>query len=129
MLLCAFSCQAQNGPSSPSVSLNWTQSTTAGVTANCVYRGSAAGKYDMPAIFCSTAPITSYKDTTVWRSMTYHYAVTAQIGSTEGGFSNDVIASVPIAPAAPALTTPSAITELRPGDKPVLSAKVVWQTQ
>lgn len=128
LFLTAFSCQAQNGPTQPSVKLTWTQSTTPGVTANCVYRGSAAGTYALPALFCSTAPITSYLDTTVVRGTTYHYAVTAQINATEGGFSNDAVAPVPNAPAPPTNNSPSQITKLeKPGAVPVLNAQVIWE--
>jgi len=107
-----FSCQAQNGPTQPSVLLTWQQSTSAGITANCVYRGTTAGVYTLPAIFCSTAPITSYKDTTVQRGQTYQYAVTAKASATEGPYSNNVQAVIPQAPTAPTLNTPSTITDI-----------------
>lgn len=111
LITTAYSCNAQNGPTQqgpPSATLNWTQSVTSGITGNCVYRGSIAGTYALPAIFCSTAPITSYKDTTVVRGQTYHYAVTAQTGTgatlAESVYSNDVTAVIPpvlVLPAAP----------------------------
>jgi hypothetical protein len=104
-ILCcsAYSC-GQNGPTPPSVTLNWTQSTGPGtITANCVYRGSVVGTYTLPAIFCSTAPVTTYTDLTVTRGTTYHYAVTAKAGATEGGYSNDATAAIPVAPAPPNL--------------------------
>lgn len=109
----SFTCNAQNGPTQPSVTLGWTQSITTGVTANCVYRGATAGNYNLPAIFCSTAPIVSYKDTTVVRGQTYHYAVTAKVGATEGDYSTDVIAVVPLAPASPIPSGTVLITKLR----------------
>ena len=126
-----FSCQAQNGPTQPSVLLTWTQSATPGVTANCVYRGTTAGVYALPAIFCSTAPITSYKDTSVQRGQTYQYGVTAKISATEGPYSNNVQAVIPQAPAAPALNTPSTITDITKSSPLTprvsnLEAKVEW---
>lgn len=122
---CAYSC-SQNGPSIPSVSLTWTQSTTPGITANCVYRGAAAGVYTMPAIYCSVAPITAYTDNTVTRGTTFHYAVTAKKASTEGGYSNDVTAAIPLAPAAPALDPPLAAKNRKQGEFD-LKAKVIWR--
>lgn len=94
MFTLMYSCHAQNGPTSPSVQLNWTQSTTPGVTANCVYRGTATKVYTMPALFCSTAPIVSYTDNSVVRGTTYFYAVTAQAGKIESQFSNEATAPV-----------------------------------
>jgi fibronectin type 3 domain-containing protein len=125
LIMCSVVACSQNGPTQPSVQLNWTQSTSTGVTANCVYRGSVAGTYAMPAIFCAKVPITTYTDTTVLRGTTYHYAVTAQIASVEGNFSNDAVAPVPSAPNAPTVLTPAVITEI-PGKDPILNARVVW---
>lgn len=102
----AFTC-AQNGPTQPQVNLTWTQSTTPGITGNCVYRGSTAGVYTLPAIFCSTAAITTYTDNSVQASTTYHYAVTAQKGSTESQYSNDATAVVPALPNPPTLNNPT----------------------
>jgi hypothetical protein len=103
LFCCAYSC-GQNGPTPPSVVLTWTQSTGPGtITANCVYRGATAGNYTLPALFCSTTPITTYTDTTVTRGTTYNYAVTAKVGATEGGYSNNAAAAVPLAPAPPVL--------------------------
>lgn len=124
----AYSC-GQNGPTQPTVNLSWTQSTTPGVTANCVYRGSTvAGKYDLPAMFCSTLPVTSFTDQTVVRGTTYHYAVTAQVGKTEGGYSNDAVATVPQSPAPPSLNLPTE-TKMLPNALPItadLVANVQW---
>ena len=125
LLFSGYAC-SQNGPTTASVALSWTQSTSAGVTANCVYRGSVAGTYAKPALFCSTAPITSYVDTSVARGSTWHYSVTAQAGALEGSYSNDVTAAVPLAPAAPTVNNPT-YTKLEKSEKPVLTAKVVWR--
>jgi hypothetical protein len=91
----AYSC-SQNGPTAPSVILTWVQSTTPGVTANCVYRGTVTGVYTMPALFCSTTATTTYTDLSVTRGTTYFYAVTAQVGKSESGYSNEVKAPVPV---------------------------------
>lgn len=125
LVLTAYSC-GQNGPTIPSATLSWTQSTTPGVTANCVYRGTTAGTYQKPALFCSTAPITTYTDLTVQRSTTYHYAVTAQIGLVEGPYSNDAVAAIPAAPAAPTVNPPQ-VTKLEPGPAPKLTVSVGWR--
>jgi fibronectin type 3 domain-containing protein len=98
MLSCSWAC-GQNGPTQPSVILAWTQSTTPGVTANCVYRGLASKQYVIPALYCSSTPITNFTDTTVSRGTTYFYAVTAQVSGTESGYSNEVSAMpIPINP-------------------------------
>lgn len=104
--LCITVSFAQNGPTLPSVDLTWNQGTGLGITANCVYRGTAPGVYTLPAIFCSTTFITTYTDTTVTRGTTYHYAVTAKIGAQESGYSNDATAAVPSTIAPPVLGTP-----------------------
>ena len=88
ILLCAFSCHAQNGPTVPSVVLSWTQSTTTGVTGNCVYRSLGSGTTPAPpAIFCSTTAITTYTDTTVTVGDVYVYAVTALANGAESAYS------------------------------------------
>lgn len=125
ILALAFSCNGQSGPTKPSAALSWTQSTTSGVTANCVYRGSVAGVYTFPALFCSTVPITTYTDNSVLRGVTYHYAVTAQQGSVEGGYSNDALVPVPTAPNAPTGLNPATVTKLLV--PPQLTAKVIWE--
>jgi cellulose 1,4-beta-cellobiosidase len=125
-LLPAATCHAQNGPTPPSVKLSWTQSTAPGVTANCVYRGAAAGTYALPALYCSTIAIATYTDTTVTRGTTYHYAVTAQVGSQESAYSNDATAVVPATITPPTVQTPPVETKLDdPTDRIVLRAKVV----
>jgi fibronectin type 3 domain-containing protein len=122
----------QNGPTAPSVQLTWTQGTpSASITANCVYRGTVAGTYALPAIYCSTTPITTYTDITVTRGTTYHYAVTAKAGTTESGYSNDASATVPTAPGAPVLGLPTE-SKLKndPGSTVVaspLTARVRWK--
>ena len=106
------SCVAQNGPTAPSVTFGWTQSVTPGVTSNCVYRSLVSGG-PYANIFCSTAPITSYKDQTTAHGATYYYVVTARINQTEGAYSADLQAIEPVAPAAPTAPAATIITELR----------------
>ena len=132
--LLSISATCQNGPTKPSVSLSWTQSTATGVTGNCVYRGTTAftpTTGTTPAIFCSPTPIVSYVDTTVSPGTVYHYAVTALIGTTESQFSNDGSADVPALPPAPTLNPPGPVTgkvqQPATNDAPgALAASVIW---
>lgn len=107
----AFACQAQQGPSpTPTVVLSWTQSTSAGVLRNCIYRGTdGPSQYTLPAIFCSATPITTYTDTNVTRGQAYRYAVTSQTGTlgsiAESQYSSEVAVTVPPVPNAPTGTT------------------------
>lgn len=113
-----YTCQGQQGPTPPSVSLTWSQGVPPSgktISFNCVYRGSVAQVYTIPALFCSSTPISSYTDTSVVRGSTYHYAVTATItGLAESGFSNDAPAAVP--------AQPGGITP--PGVNPTVDAKL-----
>ena len=127
-LLIAPFVACQNGPTQPSVQLSWTQSTSSGVTANCIYRGATAGTYTLPALFCSASPITTYVDNTVVRGQTYHYAVTAQAGAIESAYSNDATAAIPTAPAPPTGNAPSKITKLEKENRPSdVVATVTWK--
>lgn len=102
LLLSAWSCHAQNGPTQHSATITYTQSTDAGVSANCLYRGTAAGQYIIPAVLCSNSAVTSLKDTTVVEGATYHYAVTAKVGGQESAFSADLLVGpIPRNPSAP----------------------------
>lgn len=127
MFATSFSC-GQNGPTVPQANLSWTQSVTPGITANCVYRCTGASCVPgPPAIFCSTAPITSYVDTTVAASATYNYAITAQVGKAESGYSNVEPAIIPANPSAPVQNSPT-VAKNEPSDKPGnLEAKVIWR--
>lgn len=121
MLACSFSCHAQNGPTNPSVTLTWVASTTSGTTANCIYRGTVAGTYTLPALFCTTAPATSWTDTTLTsaqRGTTFHYAVTAKFGpNTESPYSNDAPAPIPVLEA-PTMNPPTENGANSPPTKP-----------
>ena len=128
VLFCtSWSC-GQNGPTQPSVVLNWTQSATTGVTGNCIYRGTVAKVYAMPALFCSTAPSVTYTDTTVARGTTYYYAVTAQAGKIESAYSNEAVAPVILVspPTGAGSTESKLILPLENSSGLVLQAKVRW---
>lgn len=97
LLLCAFALAA---PTIHQVTLNWTQSTGSGLTANCVYRSqTAGGPYSQ--ISCSSSPQVSYVDTSVVGGQTYFYVITAVAGTQESAFSNEVKAVIPQSPTPP----------------------------
>ena len=57
---------------------------------------------------------------------TYHYAVMAKAGATESGYSNDATATVPSAPGAPTLGSPT--ESLGKPDLPIyIRARVEWR--
>jgi hypothetical protein len=107
-----YSCHSQTGPTQPSVALSWTQSTSTGVTANCVYRGAASGTYTIPAAAAAT---------------TYWYAVTAKVGSAESAYSTPLEVIVPANPNAPTGLTAPTVTKNEQPDKTDLQAKVIWR--
>ena len=82
------------GPVQHSATLSWTASTTPGVTAYNVYRGTASGG---PYTMVNTTPqaSTTYVDLTVQAGQTYYYVVTAVNGSGESVYSNQVTATLP----------------------------------
>src|SRR5208337_2609160 len=85
--------------------LSWTQSTTAGVTANNVYRGTVSGG---PYTLLTTTALpaaTTYVDNSVTGGTTYYYVVTALIGASESAFSNQATAAIPATPNAPTSLT------------------------
>jgi fibronectin type 3 domain-containing protein len=109
LLLCSLTVFAQNGPTAPTVSLNWNQSVGSDnpIAKNCIYRGLTSGVYQMPALACITAG-TSYVDKAVTRGTTYFYAVTAQDSKgAESNFSSEVSGKPPIinAPTLPGVST------------------------
>jgi hypothetical protein len=107
MATTSFSC-GQQGPTQPEVVLTWTQSTTPGITKNCVYRGAVSGTYTLPGV-CIPAGVT-YTDTTPSAGTTYFYAVTAQVGTTESAYSIPVQVVVPASPNAPTGVTAPTVT-------------------
>jgi chitinase len=108
MFATAYSC-GQNGPTQPTVVLTWTQSTTAGVTKNCIYRGTVSGQYSLPGTCIPVA--TTYTDTTPVAGTTYFYAVTAQVGAAESAYSTPANVPVPANPNAPTSLTPATVTK------------------
>ena len=81
-------------PSSHTVSLSWTASTTTDVTSYNVYRGTVSGG-PYAQIGSSEAPTTQYTDATVDSSQTYYYVVTAVDPSGESQYSNEASAAIP----------------------------------
>jgi hypothetical protein len=76
-----------------SVALNWTASTSSGVTGYKVYRGTTSGG---PYTVVATLGVaTSYTDATVQSGQTYYYAVTA-VGASESSYSNQAQAIIPV---------------------------------
>jgi hypothetical protein len=62
------------------VTLTWSQSITAGILQNKIYRASGS---TYALIFTSTHPITFYQDTTVVGGVTYSYRVTGVTAAGE----------------------------------------------
>lgn len=68
------------------IKLAWTQSPSAGVTGNKVYRApSATGPF---SLLVSLPASTSFTDSSVARKSTYHYVVTAVSSGGESSYSN-----------------------------------------
>jgi len=69
-----------------SVRLAWTQSASAGITGNRIYRASTpAGPFSLVATLPAS---TSYTDTAVQRDVTYCYVITALSSNGESAYSN-----------------------------------------
>jgi fibronectin type 3 domain-containing protein len=99
------------GTSPHGISLNWTQSNTAGVTSNNVYRSTASGQETL--LFSSTSPITSYLDSSAVTGTTYFYEVTAVDSAAavpESVKSNEVTATIAALPPTPAAPTGLSVT-------------------
>lgn len=97
LLLCIAAFAA---PTVHQVGLSWSQSTSSGLTGNCVYRGAVSGG-PYTQLSCSSAPVTTYTDTSVVGGQTYYYVVTAVSGTQESGYSNEFKAVIPLSPSAP----------------------------
>ncbi len=109
----SFASDASNTPSSASltgtgtaaathtVTLNWTASTTSGITSYNVYRITTSGTCGttIPGgtpVFGSTAgTVTTFTDTTVVNGTTYCYATTAVDANGESGYSDVTQAKIP----------------------------------
>jgi hypothetical protein len=72
------------------VKLSWTQSTSAGVTHNRVYRSITSG--GPSAMIATIGANTSYTDSQVTGGVTYYYVVTAVRGNEESAPSNQDVA-------------------------------------
>ena len=81
-----------------SVTLNWTASSSAGVTGYNVYRSTTSGS-GFTKVTSSAVSGTNFTDTTVAPGVTYYYVATAVDGSgNESGFSSQIMAAVPGSP-------------------------------
>jgi hypothetical protein len=76
-----------------SVALNWSPSTTTGVTYN-VYRGTVSG--GPYGLLSSGLTSTKYVDTSVQSGKMYYYVTTAADSAGESGYSNMVQAVIPM---------------------------------
>ena len=102
MLSAAALAQQGNGPTQHSVTPSWTNTGT--ITGNCIYRAQTSGGPYGLAIHCSSAPITTWPDTTVLSGQTYFYVVTSYVSGPpfeESLYSNEIRAVVPQSPQAP----------------------------
>lgn len=95
--------------------LSWTASPVA--TQYNVYRSATSGSgYVMIATIVTpgTTPPTSYVDSSVVEGQTYFWVVTvADASGQESAYSNEVTATIPIAPTAPAGLTVKIATVLK----------------
>ncbi len=76
------------------VSLNWTASTTSGVTYS-VYRATTSGGYNYSAPLATGISGTSYADCSVALGQTYYYVVEAVSGTTQSANSNEMSVTIP----------------------------------
>jgi hypothetical protein len=73
-----------------SVTLSWVGSP--GATSYCVYRGTAHGQY---AKIASGIIAATYTDVQITHNQTLFYVATAMSGSSESGYSNEIVAAIP----------------------------------
>ena len=74
-----------------SVTLSW--NATQGATSYCVYRGTTHGG---PYVKIASGIIgTNYADVQVTHNRTLYYATTAVRGSSESGYSNEIVVVIP----------------------------------
>lgn len=101
LLLCC-SVALANTPGKHSVVLNWTASTTAGVTYN-LYRGSAAGVCNgNPAPYQTGISGTTFTDTAnLTDGQTIFYNVSAVKGGAESTCDGELQVLIPVLPAPP----------------------------
>jgi hypothetical protein len=75
-----------------SATLNWTASTSTGVTGYKIYRGTTSG--GPYTLLTTVGTVITYKDNTVQAGLTYYYVVTAVAGG-ESTFSNQAQGIIP----------------------------------
>jgi fibronectin type 3 domain-containing protein len=80
-----------SSPSKHDIALRWTQSTTAGVTQNRIYRRLSGGATPSPLI-ATIAAATSFTNANLSRHTTYCYQVTAIVSGIESPRSAEVCA-------------------------------------
>jgi fibronectin type 3 domain-containing protein len=73
------------------ISLQWVQSNTTGVTQNSIYRRTSGGSYPSAPLAKINAT-TSYRDNSLLKHTTYCYVVTATATSGESVASNEACA-------------------------------------
>lgn len=86
-------CVTGTGAVAHSVSLNWTASTSSGVTGYKVYRGTASG--GPYSLLTTVGTTTSATDGSVTSGQTYYYVLTAVAGGVESSYSNQAQAAIP----------------------------------
>jgi hypothetical protein len=91
----ALAGTGQAAPTSHSVALSWTPSTTAGVSGYNIYRATTSGGYGTTPVNPSPVTGASYTDTTVVSGQTYFYVATAVDASEQSVDSNEVQAVIP----------------------------------
>ena len=77
------------------VSLNWTASSSRGVTGYTIYRGTKPN--DLSPVRLNSVPVagTSYQDVTVRSGRIYYFTVRAVSGGSESGPSNEAQVTIP----------------------------------
>jgi len=104
VVLFAISARA-NTPGKHTVVLNWTASTTAGVTYN-IYRGTAMGVCSgTPTPYAAGVTGTTYTDSNVTLGTTYYYNVSAVGTGGESACDGEVAVQIPSPPTPPTTLT------------------------
>lgn len=86
-------CVTGTGAVAHSVSLNWTVSSSSGVTGYKVYRGTASGGPYSLVTTVGTTP--SATDSSVTSGQTYYYVLTTLAGGVESSYSQQAQAVIP----------------------------------
>ena len=91
VLLPPTNLTAATGGRTGSITLQWAQSTTPGITNNNIYRQTASGTYSLTPT-ATIAASSSYLSTTLMSQAAYCYEITALIGASESVKSNEACA-------------------------------------